>query len=411
MSSESSRTLPACWRALVKSVVHRMEALSNSDEATAAATDALHQAVSSVRKVVVDVVSVLFVVWRTLFHGNQRRGSWSESDHSDLKVMTQWSDEHEPVLQPTANKPREDDFATPRDMSLSDFDDFTELSSEGSLSQIFRVKRKKSGEHVVLKTTMAAAPLAMAQFQREREIMHRLHGAEFIVKYHGHFTESCVSCLCLEYAAAGDLEDLRCGVGGIMKTHQAAFYVAEIALALKHMHSCAIVHRDLKPENVFITAAGHSRLGDFGLARPGVTSFTGEGSPDGRAQTMCGTPEFCAPEVLLNQPYGKAVDMYALGVVLYSLLLGRSPHSGLPDEVLRKATAERETGGPSFPDSVPVSARSLGQSLLRWDAHLRPTAESLQEAVLFTEDLMMDWDALLSHDLPPPIRVGTRVHR
>jgi len=166
------------------------------------------------------------------------------------------------------------------------------------------------------------------------------------------------------------------------------------------------------------------------------------------APTLLATNHDC-PQVLLNQPYGKAVDMYALGVVLYSLLLGRSPHSGLPDEgpsyitmcnnlirtlaVLRKATAERETGGPSFPDSVPVSARSLGQSLLRctrssqhnwsyymyclttatcrWDAHLRPTAESLQEAVLFTEDLMMDWDALLSHDLPPPIRVGTRVHR
>lgn len=99
---------------------------------------------------------------------------------------------------------------------------------------------------------------------------------------------------------------------------RARFYTAEIVMAVEHLHKCGIVFRDLKPENILLEEDGHLKLTDFGLAKENVNSNAG-------CQTFCGTPEYLAPEVLVQQSYGRPVDWWCLGITLYEMLTGRHP--------------------------------------------------------------------------------------
>jgi serine/threonine protein kinase len=92
----------------------------------------------------------------------------------------------------------------------------------------------------------------------------------------------------------------------------ALFYIAEITLAFEHLHSQKIAYRDLKPENLLIGSDGHLRITDFGFAK----------KIEDRSYTLCGTPEYLAPEIILQQGHNHAVDWWALGVLLFEMLSG-----------------------------------------------------------------------------------------
>merc|ERR1712003_415919 len=94
---------------------------------------------------------------------------------------------------------------------------------------------------------------------------------------------------------------------------QSKFYGALTAAAFAHIHSKNIIHRDLKPENILLCQNGYSKLTDFGFAKilePGTRTYT-----------LCGTPEYIAPEVLLNKGHGKPVDWWTLGILIYEMIL------------------------------------------------------------------------------------------
>merc|ERR1712007_43482 len=113
-----------------------------------------------------------------------------------------------------------------------------------------------------------------------------------------------------------------CATGGDLDTHlrqaerfsneQAQFYAAQIVLTLAHMQERNVLHRDLKPENVLLCPNGYTKLCDFGLAK--------ELMPGKRAFTFCGTPNYMAPEIILNKGQSMAVDWWCLGVVIYEML-------------------------------------------------------------------------------------------
>jgi serine/threonine protein kinase len=93
------------------------------------------------------------------------------------------------------------------------------------------------------------------------------------------------------------------------------FYAGEILLALEYLHSLDTVYRDLKPENLLLTHKGHVKITDFGFAK----------KIEDRTWTLCGTPEYLAPEIITSKGHGKAVDWWAFGILVYEMLAGYPP--------------------------------------------------------------------------------------
>ena len=120
--------------------------------------------------------------------------------------------------------------------------------------------------------------------------------------------------MAIEYCPNGDLSEIldECS---LLDEEIARFLIAELILAMKYMHERGIIFRDLKPENIMINADGYLNMIDFGFAKV-ITK---------RTYTICGTPEYIAPEILLNQGHGKAVDWWTVGILLYEMLAGYPP--------------------------------------------------------------------------------------
>jgi len=158
----------------------------------------------------------------------------------------------------------------------------------------------------------------------------------FIVNLHHAFQSREKLFYILDYCPGGELfYHLKAEVRFSLK--RAQLYTAEIALGLDHMHSLGIIYRDLKPENILIDEEGHVKLADFDLCkrtrednedRGGGAVVIGQKGSVGPAKTFCGTPEYTAPEMILGQAktaYGKGVDWWALGTLLYEMLVGLPP--------------------------------------------------------------------------------------
>ena len=185
------------------------------------------------------------------------------------------------------------------------------------------------------------------------------------------------------------------GKVGRFSEDRARFYAAQIILALEHIHSLDIVYRDLKPENVLLDHRGNVRLTDFGLSKEGVSDHsTG-------ANSFCGTPEYIAPEVLLRQGHGRAVDWWSLGALLYEMISGLPPFYSRNRETMFEKIMNAEL---AFPPFMSESARSLLLKLLVRDPKNRlgsgsRDANELKEHLFFRD---IDWENLLRGDLATP---------
>jgi serine/threonine protein kinase len=140
----------------------------------------------------------------------------------------------------------------------------------------------------------------------------------FIVQLHFAFQTNQKLYLVMEFLNGGELfHHLR--REKVFTEARSAFYAAEIVLALQCLHQNDIIYRDLKPENILLDNQGHIKITDFGLSKEGV--IYGKNL----AYSMCGTPDYLAPEILLGKGHGKAVDWWSLGVLIFEMLTGKAP--------------------------------------------------------------------------------------
>ena len=187
----------------------------------------------------------------------------------------------------------------------------------------------------------------------------------------------------------------------------ARLYFAEMVLAVEYLHSYGIVHRDLKPDNLLITALGHIKLTDFGLSKMGLMSLATnlyEGFIDRETREFSdkqvfGTPEYIAPEVVLRQGYGKPVDWWASGIILYEFLIGCVPFFGETPEELFSHVVNDDIEWPSDDDwPVPQEAKDLITALLRQNPRERlgtggaGGADEVKSHPFFSG---LDWNSLL----------------
>ncbi|XP_055300161.1 protein kinase C-like [Sitodiplosis mosellana] len=166
----------------------------------------------------------------------------------------------------------------------------------------------------------------------------------FLAALHSCFQTTDRLFFVMEYVNGGDLT-IHLRQAGKFDERRAAFYAAEVTLAIQFLHRHGVVHRDLKLENVLLDQEGHCKLADFGLCK--------EGMIDGcTTPTFCGTPNYMAPEILQRLEYGLSVDWWALGVLMYKMMAGQPPfeadnkdnlfESILHDDVLYPVWLSRE---------------------------------------------------------------------
>lgn len=200
-------------------------------------------------------------------------------------------------------------------MKLSDFELRTTLGT-GSFGRVRLATYMPTGQTCAVKILKKADIIRLKQVEHiiaERKILGSIDHP-FVVNLLGHFQNKRYLYLVMEFVVGGEFfTHLRRATR--FNNDSSCFYAAQIVIIFQYLHSKDIVYRDLKPENLLLDHAGNIKLTDFGFAK----------RVEYRTWTLCGTPEYIAPEVLMNKGHGKPVDWWALGILIFEMLSGSPP--------------------------------------------------------------------------------------
>uniref|UniRef100_A0A3B5MVK8 Protein kinase X-linked n=1 Tax=Xiphophorus couchianus TaxID=32473 RepID=A0A3B5MVK8_9TELE len=179
----------------------------------------------------------------------------------------------------------------------------------GTFGRVFLVKDKKSKAFFALKQMKISDVIRLKQEQHvhnEKEVLTEISHPFLIRLFWTHHDDRFLYML-MDYVPGGELFSYLRSRGRFSNA-TGLFYTSEIVCAIEYLHSKEIVYRDLKPENILLDSEGHIRLTDFGFAK--------------KTWTLCGTPEYLAPEVIQSKGHGRAVDWWALGILVFEMLKG-----------------------------------------------------------------------------------------
>ena len=246
----------------------------------------------------------------------------------------------------------------PNKLNIADFEFLTVLG-QGAFGRVSLVRERLSGNFWAIKQLKKSDLIKKKQVDHVKSEIVIISSLDhpFIVQMKGLSQDSRYVYICLEYVQGGELfthlrRQKRFG------KIQASFFGAQVVLMLEHLHSNNVVYRDLKPENLLIDSMGYLKLSDFGFAK--VVKE--------RTYTLCGTPEYIAPEILRNQGHGKGADWWALGVLLYEMLVGIDPFNANDPMDIYKRILSCDL---RFPTKFYKDGRSLIKHLLQIDLSRR----------------------------------------
>ncbi|KAL8969790.1 MAG: hypothetical protein Q9197_004154 [Variospora fuerteventurae] len=284
---------------------------------------------------------------------------------------------------------------------MDDSEENPKLTVVGTFGQVYLVRKKDTQRLYAMKVLskkVIVQKKEVAHTLGERNILVRTAMAEspFIVGLKFSFQTMTDLYLVTSYMSGGELF-WHLQKAGRFNEGRAKFYIAELILALQHLHKYDIVYRDLKPENILLDANGHIALCDFGLSKANLTK-------DDTTNTFCGTTEYLAPEVLLDeQGYTTMVDFWSLGVLVFEMCCGWSPFYADDTQQMYKNIA---FGKVRFPrDALSNEGRNFVKGLLNRNPRHRlgaiNDAEDLKAHPFFAD---MDWAALANKTIVPPFK-------
>ena len=200
-------------------------------------------------------------------------------------------------------------------ITLSQFD-LIKVLGRGSYGKVFYAKYKPNGSAVALKVQSKRSIIkrdCVMSVITEKHIQACIK-FEFIVQLLFHFKDNVNLYLALEFLSGGDFFHFLRSREKLTED-DARFYASNVVLALEFLHSVDILYRDLKPENILIDSSGYLKVADFGLAKRCV----------GKTYSLCGTPEYLAPEIVSLRPYSKSIDIWAFGIFIYEMIFAKTP--------------------------------------------------------------------------------------
>ncbi|XP_033311509.1 microtubule-associated serine/threonine-protein kinase 3 isoform X4 [Bombus bifarius] len=303
-----------------------------------------------------------------------------------------------------ASSPNKDDEKSHRVPCEGDYE-VLKLISNGAYGAVYLVKEKTTRQRFAMKKINKNNLMLRNQVEQvfaERDIMSFTDNP-FVVSMYCSFETKKHLCLVMEYVEGGDCANLLKNIGPL-PPDMARFYFAETVLAVEYLHSYGIVHRDLKPDNLLITALGHIKLTDFGLSKMGLMSlatnlYEGYIDRDTRQfsdKQVFGTPEYIAPEVILRQGYGKPVDWWSMGIILYEFLIGCVPFFGDTPEELFAHTVNDDIDWPDEDDwPVQPEAKDIITALLQQSPRDRLGTGGSHEVKEHPYFYGVNWNSLL----------------
>ncbi|GFF40760.1 hypothetical protein IFM58399_06033 [Aspergillus lentulus] len=282
-------------------------------------------------------------------------------------------------------------------------DDFTiqRTLGTGSFGRVHLVQSKHNHRFYAIKVLKKAQVVKMKQVEHtndERRMLNRVRHP-FLITLWGTWQDARNLYMVMDFVEGGELFSL------LRKSQRfpnpvAKFYAAEVTLALEYLHSQQIIYRDLKPENLLLDRHGHLKITDFGFAKevPDIT------------WTLCGTPDYLAPEVVSSKGYNKSVDWWSLGILIFEMLCGFTPFwdSGSPVKIYENILRGRVKYPPYLhPDAVDLLSQLITADLTKRLGNLHGGSEDVKNHPWFAE---VTWDRLARKDIDapyvPPIRGG-----
>lgn len=238
-------------------------------------------------------------------------------------------------------------------------------------SKLYAMKQLKKAEILISEEETKEKEPASVNLEKrlertfaERKILSQLEHPN-IVKLFYSFHDHMKLYLVLQFIPGGELF-YHLKEQGTLAEDVVAFYAAEISCALRFLHGKGIVYRDLKPENCLLNEKGHLVLTDFGLSKKSVedtTESSHDGEPITTLHSIIGTPEYCAPEILAGKSYNQNCDWYSLGCLVYDMLIGKPPYTGVNHKVILGKILKDKT--PKIPMYLSDGMKDFLGALLR----------------------------------------------
>ncbi|XP_015931041.1 atypical protein kinase C [Parasteatoda tepidariorum] len=294
-----------------------------------------------------------------------------------------------------------------RQFTLHDFD-LLRVIGRGSYAKVLMVELKTTKQIYamkIIKKELVAMDDDIDWVQTEKHVFETASNYPFLVGLHSCFQSPSRLFFIIEFVRGGDLMFHMQRQRRLPEEH-ARFYSAEISLALNFLHERGIIYRDLKLDNVLLDHEGHIKLTDYGMCKEGIR-------PGDTTSTFCGTPNYIAPEILRGEDYSYGVDYWALGVLLYEMLAGRSPFDIVgaaenPDQntedFLFQVILEKTI---RIPRSISVKAQSVLKGFLnknpveRLGCHPQSGFSDITSHAFFKS---VDWQLLEAKQVPPPYK-------